>query len=64
MRTLVHDRFQVCCSYCGLLDQFTTKQAAFDYANRIKAKHNTTEEKIEVFDAMAQHGHPNLWQVK
>ncbi len=57
--TPVHYRFQVCCSYCGMLEQFTTKARAFEYAQRARGKHANCE-KIEVYDAMAHKGEQNL----
>ncbi len=61
--TLTCDRFQVSCSYCGLLTQFATKTKAFEYANRVKFKHTAPDESIEVFDCMAHKGNQNLWGV-
>jgi hypothetical protein len=61
--TLVHDRFQVGCSFCGLLAAFPTKHEAFNYGKRVKEKHNQPNEMIETFDTMAHKGKENLFKV-
>lgn len=45
--TLVHDRFQVCCTLCGFVSGHTTKADAISAAERHGCK------TVEVWDAMA-----------
>lgn len=61
--TLTKDRFQISCSYCGLIGTEKSLSAALQSAKRLKEKHNTEVEVIEIFDSMAQKGTCELWDV-
>ncbi len=61
--TTVHDRFQVCCSYCGFLSSHRTHELALESAKHALARHNQKVEHITVFDLMAHKGKTDLWDV-
>jgi len=55
-------RFQVSCSYCGMLESFTNFNDAVTYANKMqKTQHNNPCENVEVFDLLAHSGKPDLF---
>lgn len=56
-------RYQITCSYCGLIGTEKSKEEAFETAKRLKERHNTEDEEIEVFDLMAQRGTCELWTI-
>jgi hypothetical protein len=55
------NRFQISCSYCGHIDAETNLIDAVATAQRVKAKHNSPDEHIEIFDLMAHKGYPELY---
>jgi len=59
--TTVHDRFQITCSYCGLLTTETKLANALERAKALQKKHSSKDEKVEVFDVMAKVGACELW---
>jgi len=59
--TTVHDRFQITCSYCGLLATETKLANALERAKSLQKKHSSKDEKVEVFDVMAKVGACELW---
>jgi len=56
--TVVEDRYQVTCSYCGLLETFMSRLPAFECATR---EHFKCSGHIEVFDLMAHKGLTDTW---
>jgi len=59
--TIVHDRFQITCSYCGLLGTEARLAEALERAKALQKKHSSQDEKVEVFDVMAKFGACELW---
>lgn len=58
--TLVHDRYQIVDQYCGLFRTAMSRSDAFRIAYEHYESH-TPDAIVEVFDTMAQHGKPQLW---
>lgn len=56
------DRFQTCCSFCGLIEAFPTLQMAIDCAEA--HQDGCKGETIELFDCMAHVGSPQLFDAK
>jgi hypothetical protein len=61
MVTTVHARFTVTCSVCGFLSAHKNFGRAVFAAQSAYLRHTLPEEKIEIFDVMAQRGCPELW---
>ncbi len=55
------NRFQIICSYCGLLSSTTKLFDAIRTATRAKERHSSPEETIEIFDLLAHTGRPELY---
>jgi hypothetical protein len=55
-------RYQVSCSYCGLLDTFSNFKDAVAYARRMRNEyHKATDEYIYIYDLLAHFGQFNLF---
>ncbi len=61
--TTMSDRFTIDCSYCGFLISERTFKEALDTAGRRKLRHNSPDEKITIFDRLAQRGACNTWDI-
>ncbi len=52
----MEDRLTIDCSYCGFLVSERTLTAALTTARRLAERHHAVDEKITVFDRLAQRG--------
>ena len=59
--TTMDARFTVDCSACGFLFSEKTFAEALEGAKRAKIRHFTADEKIEIYDRLAQKGACNTW---
>jgi len=57
------DRFTIDCSYCGFLTTEKTLAEALETARRLSLRHNKPNEKITIFDRLAQRGVCNTWDI-
>ena len=64
--TTMTDRFTIDCSYCGFISSERTLTEAIRTAQGLKqrGRHATPEEKITIFDRLAQRGACNTWDVE
>jgi hypothetical protein len=62
--TTMSERFTIDCSYCGFLTAVRTFREALEAARRLKGTHASSEEKITIFDRLAQRGVCNMWDVE
>jgi len=63
MATTMKDRFTIDCSYCGFLTTEKTLAEALETARRLSLRHNKPNEKITIFDRLAQRGVCNTWDI-
>ncbi len=61
--TVPEERFTIDCSFCGFLTTERTYAAAMETAQRLKLRHNASDEKITIFDRLAQRGACNTWDI-
>jgi hypothetical protein len=62
--TTTHDRFQVVSSVCGWLAGYSKFVDALSYARAKKTeRHTEPQEIVTIFDLMAHHGKPQLWDI-
>jgi len=54
-------RYEISCTYCGVVCHDETLEAALRTARYQEGRHNEKGEAIRVFDRMAHHGKPHLW---
>ncbi len=62
--TTMSDRFTIDCSYCGFLTSERTFREALETAGRLKLRHKARDEKITIFDRLAQQMVCNTWDVE
>ena len=61
--TVPEERFTIDCSFCGFLTTERTYVAAMETAQRLKLRHKASDEKITIFDRLAQRGVCNTWDI-
>lgn len=61
--TVPEERFTIDCSFCGFLTTERTYVAAMETAQRLKLRHKASDEKITIFDRLAQKGVCNTWDI-
>jgi len=55
------DRYEISCRYCGVLSYAPTLLKALRAAEAANPKHSMDYEHVTVFDRMAHHGQPELF---
>ena len=56
-------RFEISCSYCGVLDHYRKLDGAIEQAKYFKEFPHEACEDVMVFDRMAHRGKPELYNV-
>jgi hypothetical protein len=62
--TTMEERFTIDCSFCGFLTTETTFAKAWETARRLALRHKASDEKITIFDRLAQRGACNTWDIE
>jgi hypothetical protein len=62
--TTMEERFTIDCSYCGFLTTERTLNDAFVAARQLAQRHNTPEEKITIYDRLAQKGACQVYDIE
>ena len=64
LATTMEERFTIDCSYCGFLTTEKTFAEALETARRLALRHKGSDEKITIFDRLAQRGACNTWDIE
>ena len=64
LATTMEERFTIGCSYCGFLTTEKTFTGASETARKLALRHKGADEKITIFDRLAQRGVCNTWDIE
>jgi hypothetical protein len=64
LATTMEERFTIGCSYCGFLTTEKTFTEALENARKLALRHKGADEKITIFDRLAQRGVCNTWDIE
>ena len=60
---LANHRYEISCSYCGVISYAGTLAEALRDAQHAATRHNGANESVKVFNVMAHWNAPELWDI-